>query len=98
MNIQAIMKQAQSMQKEMVKIQEEINQTEFCGENGFVKVKINGKKELVEVKISNDHIEKEDIELLEDMILLATNSAIKKVEDFTEQKMGKFSNLMPGMF
>ena len=98
MNIQAIMKQAQSLQKEMMKEKEAIDQTEFEGENGFVTVKINGKKELLSVKINEEKLEKEDIELLEDMILIATNNAMKKVDDLTEEKMGKFANSMPGLF
>lgn len=98
MNIQAIMKQAQSLQKDMMKAKEEIDKTEFMGENGFVTVKMNGKKEILEIKIASESLEKEDIELLEDMILIATNMAAKKVDEMTEQKMGKFTNSMPGLF
>lgn len=98
MNIQAIMKQVQSLQKDMMKVKEEIDNTEFTGENGFVKIKINGKKEVLEVKIESESIIKEDIELLEDMILLSLNSAVKKVDEITEEKLGKFTNSMPGLF
>ncbi len=98
MNIQAIMKQAQSLQKEMLKEKDEIDKTEFTGENGLVKVTLNGKKEILKVKILKEKLETEDIELLEDMILVAMNNAMKKVDDLTEKKMGKFTNAMPGLF
>ena len=50
MNIQAMMKQAQAMQKDMLKIKDEIDKTEFVGENGFVKVTVMGTKEVVKVE------------------------------------------------
>lgn len=97
MNMQAIMKQAQNMQKEMMKIKEEIDQTEFIGESSFVSVKINGKKEVLEVNISSEGVEKDDIEILQDMIVVAINQAMKKVDDITEQKMSKYASI-PGLF
>jgi len=97
MNMQAIMKQAQAMQKEMVKIKGEIDATEFVGESSFVKVTVNGKKELVDIKIDNDELEVDDIEMLSDSIIVATNNALKQVDDITEKKMAKFGN-MPGLF
>lgn len=97
MNMQAIMKQAQNMQKEMMKIKEEIDQTEFIGESSFVSVKINGKKEVLEVKIDSENIEKDDVEILQDIIVVAINQAMKKVDDVTEQKMSKYASI-PGLF
>ncbi len=98
MNIQAMMKHAQTLQKEMLKAKEEIDNTTFVGESSFVKVTVNGKKELVKIDISKDEgIEKEDIEMLEDMIVIAINNAMKQVDEMTEQKMGKFGN-MTGLF
>lgn len=97
MNMQAIMKQAQAMQKEMVKVTEEIESKEFTGESNFVSVKINGKKEVLEVKIDSDSLDKDDIEMLQDMIVVAINQATKKVDDLKEKKMGKFGNI-PGLF
>lgn len=99
MNMQAIMKQAQKMQKEMMSAKEEIDKTLFTGENQLVKITINGSKEVLKVEIDSDEpIEKEDIEMLEDMILIAVNEAQKKVDKMTEEKMGKFGNSMPGLF
>lgn len=97
MNIQALMKQAQNMQKDMMKIKEEIDRTEFTGESSFVTVTVNGAKELLKVKINTEEIAKYEIELLEDMIVVAINDAFAKVDKLTEEKMGKFSNI-PGLF
>lgn len=99
MNIQALMKQAQSIQKDMQKQEEEIENTEFEGESSLVKVKVNGKKEILSVFIENkENLEKDDLEILEDMIMVAINNAFKKVDDLREKKMSKYSNMMPGMF
>lgn len=78
MNIQAMMKQAQKLQKEMMEEKDKIDKMEFEGISSFVTVKVNGKKEMLSVKIEQDSLEKEDIEMLEDMILVATNEALKK--------------------
>ena len=98
MNIQAMMKQAQKLQKDMMNAKAEIDKTEFEATSSFVKVRANGKREILEVKITTESLEKEDLEMLEDMILLAVNDANKKIDEFTEKKMGKFGNSMPGLF
>lgn len=99
MNMQAILKQAQSLQKDMLKEQEKINSTIFEGESSLVKVKVNGKKELIEVNIDKtDNMDADDLEALQDMIMLAVNDAMKKVDKMTNEKMGKFANGMPGLF
>ena len=99
MNIQALMKQAQTMQKDMQKQEEEIEKTEFEGESSLVKVKVNGKKEVLSITIQNkDSLEKDDLEILEDMIMVALNNAFQKVDDLREKKMSKYTNMMPGLF
>lgn len=98
MNMQALMKQAQNLQKDMLKIEEEIEKTEFDGENQLVKVKVNGKKEVLSVKIDKSALsDEEDLEMLEDMLLVAINNAFKKVDSLREEKMSKFGNI-PGIF
>ena len=98
MNIQAMMKQAQKLQKEMMNEKEKIDQMEFEGTSSFVTIKVNGKKEIINVKIEEKNLEADDIEMLQDMILVATNEALKKVDDTTEQKMGKYTQGLPGIF
>lgn len=98
MNIQALMKQAQSIQKDMLKAKEEIDSTIFEGKSSFVTVTVNGKKELLKVVIDPSFsFVKEDLEMLEDVLVVAVNDAFRKVDQMTEEKMGKFAHV-PGMF
>ena len=98
MNIQAMMKQAQKLQSDMMKVKEEIDKMEFSGTNGLVTVKLNGKKEVMEVKIEKDsEFSCDDLEMLQDMIVIAINDAMKQVDKVTEEKMGRFSSI-PGLF
>ena len=98
MNMQAMMKQAQALQRDMLKAKEEVDKSEFVGESSLVKVTMKGTKEITKVEIDADELSKEDIEMLQDMILLAVNNANKQVDELTESKMGKFGNSMPGLF
>lgn len=98
MNIQQMMKQAQKMQKDMMISKDEISKTIFEGESSLVHIKMNGEREIISVKIDFNDIEKEDMEIIEDMVLIAVNDAIKKINKETEDKMGKFTQGMPGLF
>ena len=99
MNMQALMKQAQNLQKDMMKAKEEIDKTEFTGESALVKVVVLGTKEVKKVEIDRDSdLTSDDLEVLEDMFLVAINEAMKKVDEETEKKMGKFSSMLPGGF
>ena len=97
MNMQAMLKQAQALQKDLRKAKEEIDNAEFEGESSFVKVTLKGTKEVVKVEIKAESLDSDDIEALQDMILVAINDANKKIDDLTEKKMGKFASI-PGMF
>ena len=97
MNMQAMLKQAQALQKDMLKIKNEIDSTEFTGESSLVKVTMKGTKEVVNVNINADSLDSDDIEALQDMLVVAINDANKKVDSMTEEKMGKFGNI-PGLF
>ena len=99
MNIQNLMAQAQKMQKEITNKKEEIDNSIFEGTSEWVKVKINGKKELEEVKITFEGpIEEDDKEMLEDMIKIAMNDAVKKVDQEVESKMGAYGSSLNGLF
>ncbi len=98
MNIQAMMKQAQKLQKDMMKQKEEIDNMTFIGKSSFVTVEMNGTKEILKVKIASENLEKDDIEMVEDMIMVATNDAMKQVDKVTEEKLGKYTQGMPGLF
>lgn len=99
MNIQALMKQAQSMQKDMLKAKEEIDKTVFEGKNGIVTVEVMGSKVIKKITIENkETLENDELEMLEDMLVVAINDAFSKIDSMTEQKMGKYTNSMPGLF
>lgn len=99
MNMQAIMKQAQTMQKEMLKAKEEIDKMEFTAENGLVTVKMNGAKVMLEVIYNlEEDFAVEDIEMLADMTVVATNNCLKQIDEVTEKKMGKYTSGLPGLF
>ena len=95
-NMQALMKQAQKLQAEALKAQEEIENAEVEGEasNGLVKVVINGKHEIVSLTIKPEIVDPEDVEFLQDLITLAINNANEKLETLRSQKMGKFGGMM----
>ena len=99
MNIQAMMKQAQALQRDMLKAKKEIDEKEFVGESSLVKITLLGTKEVKSVKIdSSSDLEKDDIEMLEDMLLVAINDAMKQIDKETEKKLGKYTQGMPGLF
>lgn len=98
MNLQAMMKQAQALQKDMLKIKDEIDKKDFIGENSMIKITIKGTKEISKVEIKvNDSLDSEDLDSLQDMIKSAYNEAANKVDAETEKKMGKFGSI-PGLF
>lgn len=98
MNMQALMNQAKQIQKDITKAQDEITSTEFEGKNGLVTIKMMGDKKITSVKIEQDEEVKEDLTILEDMIVLALNDALNKIDKLTQEKMGKYANMMPGLF
>ena len=97
MNMQAMLKQAQKMQKDMMKTQEEINEKIFYGESSYVKVELKGGN-VTSVKIDTDSLDKDDIEMLEDMLVVAINDAKGKYDKEMESKMSKYTQGIPGIF
>ncbi len=86
----AMMKKFQDMQNEMARIQEEVENSEFSASagGGAVEVTVNGKHEVLSVNIQPEVVDPEDVEILSDMIIAATNEAIRKAADTMEQRMG----------
>ena len=84
-----MMKKAQQMQKEMLKIQKEIEELEIEGKSGggLISVLVNGKKKVVSINIDSDAL-KEDKDILEDLILSATNQALDSIDKISKEKMG----------
>lgn len=99
MNMQAMLKQAQNMQKQMMSEQEKISNSTFYGENGLVKVTMKGTKKIEKVEIQkDDDFSKDDLEMLEDMIMVAVNDALSQIDKETEEKLGKYTKGLPGLF
>lgn len=88
MNLQALMKQAQSMQKNLMDSKEKIEAMTFTGKSELVEVQMNGRKEVLSVKIKSDELEKDDLEILQDMIVIAFNDAISQINKEINDKLG----------
>ena len=101
-NMQSMLKQAQKMQEDMAQKQAELEEREYetSAGGGVVNVKINGKKEIISVKIDPEVVDPDDVETLEDLVTAAVNEAIKTVEAVSAEEMQKITGSMslPGMF
>lgn len=97
MNLQALMKQAQSMQKNIMDSKKKIDEMIFTGKSELVEVKMNGKREVLSVEIKSDELEKDDLEILEDMIKIATNDALKQIEKELNDKLGSQAGALGGL-
>lgn len=93
MNMQAMMQQAQKLQRDMLKAKDEVEGKTFTSKQSLVEVVMKGNKEVLSVKIEAENLDKEDIEMLEDMIVLAVNENIKQIDKETENKLGKFGGM-----
>ena len=97
MNLQAMMKQAQTIQKEMMKAKEEIDKTIYTGSSNFVSVELYGNKKVNKITLDKEQItDLEDLDMLEDMLVVAMNEAITKIDQDTEKKLGKYGQGLAG--
>lgn len=98
MNMQNLMQQAQKMQNEIMKKKEEINSKEYLGSSELVEVIVMGDKSLKKVNIKNkSDLSSEDIEVIEDMLVIAFNDAIKKIDKETNEKLGQYGSALNGL-
>lgn len=100
-NMNNLMKQAQKMQKQMEEAQKELEEQEITASagGGAVEVTVSGKREITKVKLSEEVVDPEDIEMLEDLIMAAANEALRKVEEASQASMSKITGgLGGGMF
>ena len=96
-NMNNLMKQAQRMQRQMEEAQkamEEMEATATAG-GGAVEVTVSGKHEVLKIKLSPEVVDPDDIEMLEDLIVAATNEAFRKIDDASSQSMSKITGGMP---
>ena len=99
-NMNNLMKQAQKMQRQMEEAQQALEEKEVTATagGGAVEVTVSGKKEVIKVKLAEEVVDPEDIEMLEDLIMAATNEALRKVEEFSPQSMSKITGGLGGGF
>lgn len=92
-NMNSMMKKVQKMQQEMARTQQEIEEKEFSSTagGGVIEAVVNGKKEVVKIKIDEDVVDPDDTEMLEDLVVAAINDALKKADEYSQKEMGKLT-------
>lgn len=95
-NMNNLMKQAQRMQRQMEESQKELEVKEFTAKagGGAVEVTVTGKREVTKVKLSQEVVDSEDVEMLEDLVMAATNEALRMAEDANTEVMNKMTGGM----
>lgn len=92
-NMNSLMKQAQKMQRQMEETTKELEtqEVEASAGGGAVTVRVNGKREVIAVRIAQEVVDPEDVEMLEDLIMAATNEALRKMEEISQEAMSKIT-------
>ena len=96
-NMANLMKQAQKMQRQMEEAQKDLEEKDFSASagGGAVEVTFSGKRELKSIRISEDAVDPEDVETLEDLIMAAVNEALRKIEEESTSSMGNLAGGLP---
>ncbi len=99
-NMNNLMKQAQRMQRQMEETTKELEEKEYSASSGgqAVTVTVSGKKEIISVKLSEEVVDPDDIEMLQDLIVAATNEALRKAEEDSAAAMSKLTGGLGGGF
>lgn len=99
MNMQKLMQEANKIKRDVEKKQSEIDETVFNASSGLVKIEMNGKREVLKLEIDKSALkEEEDLEMLEDMILIAFNDVLSQIDKKTEEELGMYSSGLGGLF
>ena len=98
-NMNNLMKQAQRMQKQMEETTKELEEKEITASagGGAVEVTVSGKKEVVKIKLSEEVVDPDDIEMLEDLIMAATNEALREMDELSNKEMSKMTGGLGGL-
>ncbi len=98
-NMNNLMKQAQKMQKQMEEQAKEMETKEVTASSGggAVEVTVSGKKEVIKIKLSEEVVDPDDIEMLEDLIMAATNEALRKMDEMTSESLSKITGGLGGL-
>ena len=97
-NMASLMKQAQKMQKQMEDATKELEEKEMTATagGGVVEITVSGKREVTKVKIDPEAVDPDDVEMLEDLIMAATNEAMRKIDEYSQNTMGKITGGLGG--
>lgn len=97
-NMANLMKQAQRMQKQMEDATKELEEKEMTATagGGVVEVTVSGKREVTKIKIDPEAVDPDDVEMLEDLIMAATNEAMRKIDEYSQNAMGKITGGLGG--
>ena len=97
-NMNNLMKQAQRMQRQMEETTKELEEKEYTAAagGGAVTVTVSGKKEVVSIKLAEEVVDPDDIEMLEDLIMAATNEAMRKIDEASQQSMSQITGALGG--
>lgn len=99
MNMQALMAQAQKMQRDIVKSKEEVEKQTFQGKSEWITIEMNGAKKIISLKINFEgNLDEEDKEVLAEMFMIAYNDVLNKVDKETEKAMSKYGSALNGLF
>lgn len=98
-NMNNLMKQAQKMQKQMEETSKQLEEAEYKGSagGGVVEVTVSGKKEVTKVSIKEEVVDPDDIEMLEDLVMAATNEALRQMEEASAESMSKITGGLGGL-
>ena len=98
-NMNNLMKQAQKMQRQMEEASKEIEEKEITAAagGGVVEVTVSGKKEITKIKLDPEAVDPDDVEMLEDLIMAATNEALRQMDEYSQQSMSKITGGIGGM-
>ena len=98
-NMNNLMKQAQKMQRQMEESQKALEEMEVSAAagGGAVEVTVSGKKEITKVTLKEEVVDPDDIEMLEDLIMAATNEALRKIEEVSQTEMAKITGGLGGL-
>lgn len=101
-NMNSMIKQAQKMQSQITELQEDIEGREFSATSGGGKVEVvmTGKKEIKSLTINPEVVDKDDVEMLQDLVISALNDAVRQIEETSEKEMGAITGgvSFPGLF
>ncbi len=97
MDLQGMLAQAQKMQEEMERMQDDVAKKTVTAEagGGMIKVTVNGANQVLSIKINKDAVDPNDVEMLEDLVVAAVNKALTEIQEIAAKEMNKLNGMLP---